>query len=181
MEIDPAFDPCNCCTTSAAYGADGKLAVLYREETDNQRDMYLVLWDQEQNKASRTRISSTLWTDRFLPDELLLGDPRARRLRGGLADEGQIYFARLDGKGAPQSPAEIKTPGTTGMRTGMLTLSRGRQHVGGLEERRPTRLATLRPARPPSGSSRLRPQRRQRRGGRSDEERPVCALPISVS
>src|SRR2546422_4946369 len=30
-EINPAWDPCNCCTTSAAYGKDGKLALLYRE------------------------------------------------------------------------------------------------------------------------------------------------------
>jgi hypothetical protein len=32
VEIDPTADPCDCCTTSAVYGADGKLAVLYREE-----------------------------------------------------------------------------------------------------------------------------------------------------
>ncbi len=35
VEIDPSFDPCDCCTTSSVYGADGLLAVLYREETDN--------------------------------------------------------------------------------------------------------------------------------------------------
>jgi hypothetical protein len=39
VEINPAYDPCNCCTTSAAYGADGKLAILYREETNNERDI----------------------------------------------------------------------------------------------------------------------------------------------
>ena len=32
-EIDSSYNPCNCCTTSAAYGEDGRLAVLYREET----------------------------------------------------------------------------------------------------------------------------------------------------
>ena len=37
--------------------------------------------------------------------------------------KGQIYFARLDGKGALQSPKEIKTSGVTGMRTGMVALS----------------------------------------------------------
>src|SRR5216117_4202323 len=31
-EPNPAWDPCNCCTTAAAYGADGNLAVLYPEE-----------------------------------------------------------------------------------------------------------------------------------------------------
>jgi hypothetical protein len=41
-ELDPTFNPCDCCTTSMAYGPDGKLALLYREETNNERDMYLV-------------------------------------------------------------------------------------------------------------------------------------------
>src|SRR6266496_6039274 len=55
-EPNPAWDPCNCCTTAAAYGADGKLAVLYREETNNERDMFVVLLDQlAGTKPSRTR------------------------------------------------------------------------------------------------------------------------------
>src|SRR2546423_483911 len=33
------------------------------------------------------------------------------------------YFARLDGEGHPVPPGETKTPGTAGMRTGVLTLS----------------------------------------------------------
>ena len=37
--------------------------------------------------------------------------------------KGQIYFARLDGKGEPSPPAETKTPGRSGMRTGMIALS----------------------------------------------------------
>src|SRR5204863_314514 len=61
-ELDPAWNPCNCCTTSSAYGPDGKLALLYREETNNDRDMYLVLWDQSgETKPSRTRVSTTPW------------------------------------------------------------------------------------------------------------------------
>src|SRR5262249_45464741 len=35
---------------------------------------------------------------------------------------GPIYFARLDGRGNPSLPSETKTPGTAGMRTGMLVL-----------------------------------------------------------
>src|SRR5947208_7968136 len=27
-ELNPAWDPCNCCTTAATYGSDGKLALL---------------------------------------------------------------------------------------------------------------------------------------------------------
>jgi len=49
VEINPAYDPCNCCTTSAVYNTGGKLAVLYREETNNERDMFLVLWDQKKH------------------------------------------------------------------------------------------------------------------------------------
>jgi hypothetical protein len=56
-EVNPRYNPCNCCTTSAAYGEDGRLALLYREETDNERDMYLVLWDQERGRTSRRRVS----------------------------------------------------------------------------------------------------------------------------
>ena len=37
--------------------------------------------------------------------------------------KGQVYFARLDQGGAVLPPGEIKTPGTTGMRTGVLALS----------------------------------------------------------
>ena len=29
-EVNPSYDPCNCCTTRAVYGNDGTLAVLYR-------------------------------------------------------------------------------------------------------------------------------------------------------
>src|SRR5262249_57102013 len=61
VELDPRYNPCNCCTTSAAYGEDGRLAVLYREETDNNRDMYLVLWDQERGRMSRKPVSRTPW------------------------------------------------------------------------------------------------------------------------
>lgn len=122
VEIDPAFDPCDCCTTSTVYGADGRLAVLYREETDNDRDMFLALWDQNRNAVMRTRVSTTAWKIDSCPMSYY---SVVRNDDGYVAvwpTRGQIYFARLDGKGNPQSPAEIKTPGTTGMRTGMLAL-----------------------------------------------------------
>jgi hypothetical protein len=37
LVISSSLGPGDCCTTAAAYGADGRLAVLYREETDNER------------------------------------------------------------------------------------------------------------------------------------------------
>lgn len=123
VELDPRYNPCNCCTTSAAYGEDGRLAVLYREETDNERDMYLVLWDQDRGQMTRRRVSRTPWKVDACPMTYYT----ISAARGGLVaawpTRGQIYFARLDGRGDPVPPAEIQTPGMSGMRTGVLVLS----------------------------------------------------------
>lgn len=123
VEVDARFDPCNCCTTSAAYGADGRLAILYREETNNERDMYLVLWDPDHNSAKRSRVSGTPWKIDGCP----MSYYSITRGRDGYVavwpTKEQIYFARLDINGVLQSPKEIKTPGKTGMRTGMLALT----------------------------------------------------------
>jgi len=123
IEINTRFNPCNCCTTSAAYGEDRKLAVLYREETNNERDMYLVLWDQDRGQVTRKRVSRTLWKIDACPMTYY----KVVRERGGFVavwpTKGQIYFARLDGKGEPLPPAETKTPGRSGMRSGMLALN----------------------------------------------------------
>jgi hypothetical protein len=122
-EINSSYDPCNCCTTSAVFGADEKLAVLYREETNNERDMFMVLWDQDHKQASRTRISTTLWKIDTCPMTYYT----ISRNEGGFTavwpTKGEIYFARLDGKGKLLPPGEIKTPGKAGMRTGMLALN----------------------------------------------------------
>jgi hypothetical protein len=123
LEINPAYDPCNCCTTSAVYGADGKLAVLYREETNNDRDMYLVLWDQGQSQVSRTRVSSTLWKIDSCPMTYYSISRSQDGFVAAWPTKGQIYFARLDAKGQPLPPGEIKTPGKAGHRTGVLALS----------------------------------------------------------
>ncbi len=121
-ELDPAYDPCNCCTTSAAYAADGRLAVLYREETNNDRDMYLVLWNQQQNQRTRQRVSATPWKIDACPMTYYTVTPRANGFTVVWPTKKDIYFARLDAQGRVLSPGEIKTPGTTGMRTGMIAL-----------------------------------------------------------
>ena len=36
--------------------------------------------------------------------------------------KGDIYFARIDRKGAVLPPGEVKTPGRSGMRTGLVAL-----------------------------------------------------------
>jgi hypothetical protein len=122
VEIDPSFDPCNCCTTNCTYGADGRLAVLYREETGNERDMYLVLWDQLKNDVKRTRISTTPWSIDACPMTYYAVVSRGEGYVAVWPTKGAIYFANLSREGAPQLPKEVKTPGTTGMRTGMIAL-----------------------------------------------------------
>jgi len=123
IEINERFNPCNCCTTSSVYGEDGKLAVLYREETNNERDMYLVLWDQDRGHMTRQRLSRTPWKTDACP----MSYYTVTRERGGFVavwpTKGQIYFARLNGNGDLSPPAEIKTPGRSGMRSGMIALS----------------------------------------------------------
>jgi hypothetical protein len=123
VEINPTFNPCNCCTTSAVYGADGRLAVLYREETGNERDMYLVLWDQERGEATRTRIGTTPWKVDACPMTYYTITTAERGFLAVWSTRGRISFARLDGLGNPALNREINTPGIAGMRTGMLGLT----------------------------------------------------------
>jgi hypothetical protein len=122
-EPNPVWDPCNCCTTSTAYGPDGKLAVLYREETNNERDMYVVLWDQKPGgELSRKRVSSTLWKVEGCPMTYFNITPTRSGYVAAWPTKGEIYFARLDKDGTVVAPGEIKTPGSNGMRTGVLAL-----------------------------------------------------------
>ncbi len=120
VQMNTRFNPCNCCTTSAAYGDDGKLAVLYREETNNERDMYLVLWDQERSQMTRKRVSRTPWQTNACPMSYYTVAHRPGGFVAVWPTKGEIYFSRLDGNGDPSPRSEIKTPGTSGMRTGMV-------------------------------------------------------------
>jgi hypothetical protein len=122
-EIDPAWNPCDCCTTSATYGTDGQLAVLYREETNNDRDMYFILWDQKRGgKPTRSRVSTTGWNVNGCPMTYFTITATDTGYAAAWPTKGQIYFARLNKKGAVLPPGEIKTTGTSGMRTGVLAL-----------------------------------------------------------
>jgi hypothetical protein len=121
-ELNPAYNPCNCCTTSAVYGTDGNLAVLYREETNNQRDMYLVLLDKS-GRQSRTRISGTLWNINGCPMTYYSISATKDGYIAAWPTKGEISFVRLDRHGNVLPPGESKTPGRSGMRTGLVALS----------------------------------------------------------
>jgi hypothetical protein len=123
VEINPAYDPCNCCTTSAIYEPDGKLAVLYREKTNNERDMFLVVWDQQHSQTTRTRISDTRWKIDGCPMTYYTLSRNKHGFDAVWPTRGKIYFARFDRNGNLLPPGEIMTSGRAGMRTGMLALS----------------------------------------------------------
>jgi hypothetical protein len=121
-EIDASYLPCECCTTSAAYGADGDLAVLYRERTNNERDMYVVLINKNGHHL-RTRISSTPWKIDGCPMTYYMISPTKEGYVAAWPTKGDIYFARLDRNGKVLPPGEIRTPGRSGMRSGVVALS----------------------------------------------------------
>jgi hypothetical protein len=120
-ELNPSYDPCNCCTTRAVYGADGSMAVLYREKTNDERDMYVVIVSKDGQQV-RTRISSTLWKINACPMTYFSLSATSNGYVAAWPTRGEIYFTRLDRNGKVRSPGEIKTPGRTGMRTGLLAL-----------------------------------------------------------
>ena len=123
-EADPAWNPCQCCTTSAAYGPDGRLAVLYRERTDNERDMFVVISDPRGGaKPARRRISATPWKIAACPMTYFTINRADFGYVAAWPTKGQVYFARLDPDGRVLPPGEIRTPGTSGMRNHLLALS----------------------------------------------------------
>jgi hypothetical protein len=122
IEINPEINPCNCCTTSATYGVDGRLAILYREETRNERDMHLVLWNQKDNSVVRSLVSQESWTIDTCPMTYYSITPDGNGYLAVWPTKGPIYFNRLSADGKLMMPREVKTPGTTGMRTGMIGL-----------------------------------------------------------
>jgi hypothetical protein len=120
---DETWNPCDCCTTALTYGADGRLALLYREETNNERDIYLALCDPRGGaRPVRTRVSTTGWKIAACPMTYFTITATATGYVAAWPTKGDIYFARLDRNGALLPPGEIKTPGHNGMRTGVVAL-----------------------------------------------------------
>jgi hypothetical protein len=123
-ELNPAWNPCDCCTSAAAYGPDRKAAILYREETNNDRDMYVALWDQSsEDQRVKKRVSQTPWPINACPMTYFSINRTETGYVAAWPTKGQIYFARLDKDGALLPPGEVRTPGMAGMRTGVTALS----------------------------------------------------------
>jgi hypothetical protein len=121
-EINNTYLPCECCTTSPVYGSEGNLAVLYRERTNNERDLYVVILDKD-GRTSRTRVSSTPWKIDGCPMTYYMLAAARDGYVAAWPTRGDIYFARLDAHGKVLPPGEIKTPGRSSMRSGVVALS----------------------------------------------------------
>jgi len=100
------------------------LVLLYREETDNERNMFVVLSDQRgKSKPLRTRVSGTPWKLNGCPMTYFTINRTETGYVTAWPTKGQVYFARLDKAGTVLPPGEIRTPGTSGMRNGLVALS----------------------------------------------------------
>ena len=122
-EPDPSFNPCNCCTVSTSFGRDGRLALLYREETNNDRDMHLALWEPTKKaKPTRHLVSRESWKVEACPMTYFSVVPSGVGYVAAWPTKGRIYFTRIDSNGAASASGEVRTPGISGMRTGLMAL-----------------------------------------------------------
>ena len=86
--------------------------------------MFVVLSDQRgKNKQLRTRVSGTPWKLNGCPMTYFTITRTDTGYVAAWPTKGQVYFARLDKTGAVLPPGEIRTPGTSGMRNGLVALS----------------------------------------------------------
>ena len=121
-ELNPAYDPCNCCTTRAVYAPNGELAILYREQRNDDRDLYLVIQDKT-GRQRRTKVSVTPWHVNACPMTYYALTATANGYLAAWPTKGDIYFARLGRDGNLLPPGEVKTPGRSAMRSGLVALS----------------------------------------------------------
>jgi hypothetical protein len=104
------------------YGSNGDLAILYREKSNDDRDMYLVIQDKT-GRQIRTRVSSTPWHINACPMTYYALTSTTNGYLAAWPTKGDIYFARLNSKGGVLPPGEVKTPGRSAMRSGLVALS----------------------------------------------------------
>jgi len=102
------LDPCECCGTRALYLQSGDLYFLYRDKSDDYRDMYLGRFNQTHGQYQPVRLNAETWHFNACPmsgdflsegEEYLLA---AWELKGG------IYFSRLSKQGKIMPPGEVK-------------------------------------------------------------------------
>jgi hypothetical protein len=82
--------------------------------------MHLLLWDQAAGKVARKRVSTTPWKIDACPMTYYSISPIAGGYLAVWPTKGDVYYARLDEQGQLLAPVEVKTPGTAGMRSGVV-------------------------------------------------------------
>ena len=86
--------------------------------------MFVVLSDQRgKSKPLRTRVSGTPWKLNGCPMTYFTITRTYTGYVAAWPTKGQVYFVRLDKDGAVLPPGEIRTPGESGMRNGLVALS----------------------------------------------------------
>ncbi len=121
-EISKDCDPCPCCTTSSVFGVNGDLAVLYREEAGNNRDMYLLI-NHRDGRISRKRISSTLWNIDACPMSCFTITKAGGGYIAAWPTKGRVFFVKLDKDGNQLPSGEIATEGRAVAHEGILALA----------------------------------------------------------
>ena len=124
----PPTSSANAAQTRAALGANGDLAILYREKTDNRRDMYLVLIKKD-GSHTRTRVSQIPWEINACPMTYWDFRPAGDGYIAVWPTRGTLYFNRISADGKPVSAVEIKTDGRTAMRSQPLALTNEKGEV----------------------------------------------------
>ena len=123
-------------------------------------------------------MSTTLWKIDACPMTYYTVAPTKEGYEIVWPTEGQVYFARLDESGVPQSPIEVKTPGSSGMRTGMLALPTASGDTLVAWKKSGQLSWQLERKRPAGWQSRIGKKSRQRRGRRPCTGRPFCTLSL---
>ena len=120
-QVDTDYLPCNCCTTSLAFGKDGTLALLYREASANRRDIFAVL--TKDGKHTRVPISRTLWELSACPMTYYKIAPAGEGFVAAWPTRGEAYFTHISSTGKMWAPGEIKVGGKTGMRSSVFAIA----------------------------------------------------------
>lgn len=110
--INLNVDPCECCGSRAIYTKDGSLAVLYRDKTDNIRDVYLArLPSGSRSVISNAKISQTPWPITSCPMTGGFLSQSKTGLTAAWETRNQIYFTSLGNKSGERAPKELFASG----------------------------------------------------------------------
>lgn len=101
-------NPCDCCATRAYFSVNGDLYIAYRDKTNNQRDMNLLVRGREGAGFTRRPLSQTTWTIEGCPmtGAFLTGDGVS--LLAAWETKGVVYYGVTDTGGRLQTPGEIR-------------------------------------------------------------------------